>query len=95
MDTDDWLDLGLELLRTRGPQALTIEDLCKAAGLTKGAFYHRFKGTDGYRDALLDRWHAVTTDHVIERLAPAAQSDDPSARRDALNALVMNIDLAL
>lgn len=91
----DWLEFGLELLRTRGPQSLTIEELCKAAGLTKGAFYHRFKGTDGYRDALLAHWHALTTDRVIASLGSPDQEPDPQARRAALNQLVMNIDMAL
>lgn len=92
----DWLELGLELLRTRGPQALTIEELCRAAERTKGAFYHRFPGgTDGYRDALLAHWHAVTTDHVIDRLAMPGDEPDAHARRDAMNALVMHIDLGL
>lgn len=91
----DWLELGLELLRTRGPQALTIEELCKAAGRTKGAFYHRFKGTDGYRDALLLHWQARTTDHVLERLPSSDEQPSAAARRDALNALVMHMDIGL
>lgn len=91
----DWLELGLDLLRTRGPQALTIEELCKAAGRTKGAFYHRFKGTDGYRDALLAHWQVRTTDRVLDRTPTADQEPDAAARRDALNALVMHMDIAL
>lgn len=84
------------MLRTRGPQALTIEELCRAAERTKGAFYHRFKGgIDGYRDALLAHWKAVTTDHVLERLPTAADEPDQHARRDALNALVMHMDIGL
>ena len=84
-----------DVFATKGYAATSIDDIAAQARLTKGAFYHRFKGTDGYRDALLERWHAVTTDHVIDRLAPAAASDDPDLRRDALNVLVVNIDLAL
>lgn len=92
----DWLELGLELLRTRGPQALTIDELCRAAGRTKGAFYHRFKGgIDGYRDALLAFWHAATTDHVIGSVPAPAAEPDAAARREALNALVMHMDIGL
>ncbi|MDQ8044128.1 MAG: TetR/AcrR family transcriptional regulator [Solirubrobacteraceae bacterium] len=91
----DWLELGLELLRTRGPQSLTVDELCRRAGLTKGAFYHRFDGVAGYRDALLEHWHATTTDRVIEELRPTFDETDPHARRDALNRLVVHIDMGL
>ena len=92
---NDWLELGLELLRTRGPQALTVDELCRTAGLTKGAFYHRFNGIAGYRDALLSHWHGRITDRVIGKLEPAHDLGDPHARRDALNQLVVNIDMDL
>lgn len=91
----DWLEIGLELLRTRGPQSLTVDELCRVAGLTKGAFYHRFDGVAGYRDALLSHWHATTTDRVIDELEPTFDDPDQHARRDALNQLVVNIDMGL
>ena len=91
----DWVELGLELLRTKGPQALTIDELCRAAGKTKGAFYHRFGGTDAYRDALLEHWHAAVTAPVIAGLNATEPSADPSERRDALNRLVLSIDMPL
>ena len=42
------LDAGRELLRGRHFDALRIEEICAAAGLTTGAFYRRFASKDAY-----------------------------------------------
>jgi len=39
-----FLDAGLREVRTRGYEATTVDDLCAATGLTKGSFFHHFKG---------------------------------------------------
>jgi TetR/AcrR family transcriptional regulator, transcriptional repressor for nem operon len=36
------LDAALEVIRTKGYNATTVDDLCEAAGLTKGSFFHHF-----------------------------------------------------
>jgi TetR/AcrR family transcriptional repressor of nem operon len=40
------LDAALQVIRTKGYAATTVDDLCKAAGVTKGAFFHHFKSKD-------------------------------------------------
>lgn len=52
------------LLRTQPPEALTIQDLCRTAGVTSGAFYGRFEGKDVFLGALL----AVTARDVHEHM---------------------------
>ena len=43
---DDWLALGLERLAAEGPRALRLENICAAAGRTRGSFYHHFRDHD-------------------------------------------------
>jgi TetR/AcrR family transcriptional repressor of nem operon len=40
------LDAALKVVRTKGYSATRIEDICAAAGLTKGSFFHHFKSKD-------------------------------------------------
>ncbi len=72
----DWLDEGLAILAAQGVPALTIELLCERLGLTKGSFYHHFRGMPAYRAALLDHFEKRFTTEFIEAVegerAPAA-----------------------
>ncbi len=88
----DWVRAGLTHLRDHGPQALTIERLCAALGVSKGSFYHHFRNLGAYHAALLDRWVQDHTQAPIEQsaLAPVGQ-----ARLDRLGALVRDLDHAL
>ncbi|NMJ43488.1 TetR/AcrR family transcriptional regulator [Roseomonas sp. JC162] len=40
------LDAALVQIRTRGYEATSIDDLCRAAGVTKGAFFHHFRSKE-------------------------------------------------
>lgn len=40
------LDAALGVIRRQGFAATSVEDLCKAAGVTKGAFFHHFRSKD-------------------------------------------------
>jgi len=37
------LDAALQVIRTQGYSATTVDDICREAGLTKGAFFHHFR----------------------------------------------------
>lgn len=37
------LDAALGVIRAKGYTATTVEDICQAAGVTKGSFFHHFK----------------------------------------------------
>ena len=39
---DKLLDAATRLFHENGYQAVTVNDICEAAQLTKGAFYHHF-----------------------------------------------------
>jgi AcrR family transcriptional regulator len=73
----DWLDLGLRQLATRGPSRIAIEHLCRAAGKTRGSFYHHFADHDGFIDAMLVRWAERQTMGVIAEVEAAKPEDRP------------------
>lgn len=40
------LDAALQVIRTKGYTAATLDDICVAAGVTKGSYFHYFKGKE-------------------------------------------------
>lgn len=72
------LDAALTIVRARGYTATTVDDLCKAAGVTKGAFFHHFDNKEAAGIAAIDHWNGLTG-HLFET-APYWQLTDPRAR---------------
>ncbi|ADJ49465.1 TetR family transcriptional regulator [Amycolatopsis mediterranei S699] len=70
----EWLDAGLVLLAEQGAPSVTIERLTERLGLSKGSFYHHFKGMSGYRTALLAHFETERTTRFVEQ-AEAAEGD--------------------
>ncbi len=54
------LDAAVRLVRQKGFAATTVDDLCAAAGVTKGAFFHHFPSKDALGEAAADYWSATT-----------------------------------
>lgn len=54
------LDAALDVFRAKGYTATRVEDICAAAGLTKGSFFHHFKTKDDLAIAAAGRWTDVT-----------------------------------
>jgi AcrR family transcriptional regulator len=86
----DWLEQGLDLLSTSGPQHLKIDTLCKALGVTKGSFYHHFQHQAAFVSALLEHWKTTYTQQLIEAVAGI---DDPHVRSQRLSELVYRKDM--
>src|SRR5215471_18575370 len=40
------LDAAMKVIRAQGYSATTVDDICREAGLTKGAFFHHFKSKE-------------------------------------------------
>src|SRR5215813_5657828 len=40
------LDAAMQVIREQGYSATTVDDICRAAGVTKGAFFHHFKSKE-------------------------------------------------
>jgi TetR/AcrR family transcriptional regulator, transcriptional repressor for nem operon len=54
------LDAALNVIRAKGYTATRIEDICDAAGLTKGSFFHHFKSKEDLALAAAAHWSDVT-----------------------------------
>jgi TetR/AcrR family transcriptional repressor of nem operon len=54
------LDAALGLVRKQGWSATTVDQVCTAAGVTKGAFFHHFASKDALGVAAAERWSEVT-----------------------------------
>ena len=55
------LDAALQVIRTKGYTATTIDDICASASLTKGSFFHHFKSKEDLALAAVDHWNAMTS----------------------------------
>ena len=63
-----WIDEGLRALGEGGPDAVRIEPLAKALGVTRGGFYWHFEDRAALLGEMLDEWERSTTDAVIDRV---------------------------
>ncbi len=54
------LDAALHVIRTKGYVATTVDDICAAASLTKGSFFHHFKSKEELALAAVDHWNVMT-----------------------------------
>jgi TetR/AcrR family transcriptional repressor of nem operon len=72
------LDAALKTIRAKGYSATRIEDVCEAAGLTKGSFFHHFKSKEDLAVAAADHWGAVT--HKVFASASYQALPDPLER---------------
>lgn len=61
-----WVEGGLEALATGGPDAVRVEPLAKALGVSKGGFYWHFSGRRDLLDAILDSWERRSVEEVVE-----------------------------
>jgi TetR/AcrR family transcriptional regulator, transcriptional repressor for nem operon len=66
------------VVRAKGYTATTVDDICAAADLTKGSFFHHFKSKDDLGVAAVDHWSQTTGDFF--RDAPYHADADPLAR---------------
>lgn len=72
------LEAARDVIRRKGFAATTVDDLCREAGVTKGAFFHHFKSKDALGVAAAGFW-AETTGALFEA-APYHAPDDPLER---------------
>ena len=72
------LKAALQVFRQKGYGATRIEDVCEAAGLTKGSFFHHFKTKEELAIAAADYWNEVTS--AMFASAPYHAPADPLDR---------------
>lgn len=54
------LDAAIEVIRKQGYAATSVDELCRKAGVTKGAFFHHFESKDALAVAAANHWSATT-----------------------------------
>lgn len=72
------LDAAFKVVREKGYTATTVDDLCRSAGVTKGAFFHHFRSKEELGVAAARHWSAVTA--ALFAAAPYHDEDDPLER---------------
>jgi TetR/AcrR family transcriptional repressor of nem operon len=72
------LDAAFSVIRAKGFAATSVDDLCAAAGVTKGAFFHHFKSKDHLAVAAANHWSEMTG--ALFASAPYHAHEDPLER---------------
>lgn len=93
-----WIEEGLRALAAGGPDAVRIEPLARALGVTRGGFYWHFDNRRALLEEMLDAWERASTDEVIERVE--RKGGDPREKLRLAGALTFSdwllpIDLAV
>ena len=93
-----WIEEGLRALSAGGPEAVRIESLARAQGVSKGGFYGYFGDRRALLDEMLDAWERRSTEDVIDRVEHEGGDAMARARRAAeltFSDELLPIDLAV
>ena len=55
------LDVALDTIRVKGFDATSVDELCHAAAVTKGSFFHHFRSKEALGVAAAQHWASTTT----------------------------------
>jgi TetR/AcrR family transcriptional repressor of nem operon len=72
------LEAAVRAIRSRGLHATTVDELCEAAGVTKGAFFHHFASKEDLAVAAADYWSETTG--ALFAAAPYHEPGNPVER---------------
>ena len=86
-----WIEEGLRALAAGGPDAVRVEALAQALGVTKGGFYGHFADRNALLEEMLDTWERKAIDEVLERVE--RQGGDARARLRRAGALTFSREL--
>jgi AcrR family transcriptional regulator len=85
-----WIEEGLRALAAGGPDAVRIELLAQALGVTRGGFYWHFDDRRALLEEILDAWERASVDEVIARVE--REEGDATAKLRRLSALAASSD---
>jgi AcrR family transcriptional regulator len=88
---DRWVEAGLAALAAGGPDAVRVEALAQALGVTKGGFYGHFADRPALLAEMLDTWERRSTDEVVARVE--GEGGDPRAKIRRAGALTLSAEL--
>lgn len=75
---DKLIEAAHSLMLTKGFPATTVDEICEAAGVSKGSFYHFFKSKEELGLAVLEAFYKRTMERLME--AEFTKVTDPLAR---------------
>lgn len=64
------LDAVIQLAREKTYEAITVQDICRRAGVSTGSFYHQFGSKDDLVMATKDMVDALLTEELIDQIQP-------------------------
>jgi len=73
-----FLDAALHVIRYKGYTATRVDDICEAAQLSKGSFFHHFDTKEDLALAAADYWRVMTS--AVFEAAPYRSLADPRER---------------
>jgi AcrR family transcriptional regulator len=85
-----WIEEGLRALAAGGPDAVRIELLAQALGVTRGGFYWHFDDRRALLEEILDGWEHAGVDDVIARVE--REAGDARAKLRRLSAFAASSD---
>ncbi len=72
------LEAARDVIRAKGYTATTVDDICAAAGVTKGGFFHHFESKERLGIAAIERFEATAS--ALFGSAPYSACPDPRER---------------
>lgn len=76
LNKSEWLYKALNALEASGPNALNVQKLVDALGVSRGSFYWHFTDRNDFVHQLLDYWHDLHTAHVPDLIESKADSGE-------------------
>jgi AcrR family transcriptional regulator len=77
----DWVDAGLEFLRTESIEHVKVERLAARLGISKGSFYWHFRNKADLHAAILERWKKNLFNEVIDTIEREAATASERLRK--------------
>ncbi|MHC5063543.1 MAG: TetR/AcrR family transcriptional regulator [Planctomycetota bacterium] len=99
LDRSNWLDAALDVLYQDGLDAVRIDGLAKALGVTKGSFYHHFRDRDDLLTGMVQRWRGRQEGflNMLREMAPEDAKEhlamviDFTVRKDSSHDLAIRV----
>lgn len=84
------LDAAAQLFQTNGISATTIEDITKASGIAKGAFYKHFDSKESLILELLQHFY----DDILQKATPRSNDENPEPLTTLQQTLTVELEVA-